>query len=312
MQESDNSSDQQFQKTDQDFEKLKNEIDQAKKILSDLEDFSKKFQSLRDLLDNKEDGVETNLDWVKRSAEESEKLKKASEGHLNSISEMITSINEKISFMDKAYEDFLIIQGEIGKTTHTIIDFSSTSEGLKNDIEIIKQDSQNKLSEIGNLLDSVNNKIAEMDSVKNKIAEMDSAYHNFLGIKVKIEDENHGLGAMFRFVEEIKEKSIGLRNEIRSNHETSDDLRIKIQKNLDDSNGIKQQVQEVADLIVDTGFGNSFQKRAKELLDNYKLWRIIFLSSVIILALFLWILFGSFDAIPDAKVILFRITLTSP
>jgi hypothetical protein len=316
MQEGNNSSDQESQKINQDFKRLKNEIDQAKKILSDLEDFSKKFQSLRDLLDNEDDGIETNLDWVKRSAKESENLKKASEEHLSSISEKITSIKEKINFMDKAHEEFLVIQGKIGERTQTIEGFTSTSEGLKNDIERIKQDSQSKLSEIGNLL----------DSVKNKIAEMDGAYHDFLGIKGKIEDENHGLSAMLRFVEEIKEKSVGLRNEItsfydqsknylkdiRSNHETSNDLKTKIQKNLDDSNGIKQQVQEVADLVVDTGFVNSFQKRAKALLDNYKLWRLIFLGSVILLALLLWLLFGSFDSIPDAKVILFRITLTSP
>ena len=68
---------------------------------------------------------------------------------------------------------------------------------------------------------------------------------------------------MLRFVEEIKEKSVGLRNDItsfydqsknylkdiKSNHETSNDLRTKIQKNFEDSNGIKEQVKEIADLL---------------------------------------------------------------
>jgi uncharacterized protein YoxC len=113
--------------------------------------------------------------------------------------------------MDKAHEEFLVIQGKIGERTQTIEGFTSTSAGLKNDIERIKQDSQKKLSEIGNLL----------DSVKNKMAEMDGAYHDFLGIKGKIEDENHGLNAMLRFIEEIQEKSIGLRNEITSFYDQS-------------------------------------------------------------------------------------------
>jgi hypothetical protein len=316
MQDGNNSSDQESQKINQDFEKIKNEIDQAKKILSDLEDFSKKFQSLRDLLDNEDDGVETNLDWVKRSAKESEDLKKASEEHLKSISEKLSSIKEKINFMDKAHEEFLVIQGKIGERTQTIEGFTSTSEGLKNDIERIKQDSQNKLSEIVNLL----------DSVKNKIAEMDGAYRDFLGIKGKIEDENHGLNAMLRFVEEVREKSIVLRNDItsfydqsknylgdiRSNHDTSNNLKAQIQKNLDDSNGIKQQVQEVANLFVDTGFGNSFQKRAKALLINYRLWQLIFFGSIMLLTLFLWRSFGSFDSAPSVEFILFRMTLSSP
>jgi len=309
MQESDNSSDQEFQKTDKDFEKLKNEIDQAKKILSDLEDFSKKFQSIRLLLDNEDDGVEVNFNWVKSKAKQSEE-------HLSDISEKIVSIKEKINFMDKAHEEFLIIQGKIGERTQTIEGFTSTSEGLKVDIERIKQDSQNKLSEIGNLL----------DGVKNKINEMDGAYHDFLGIKGKIEDENSGLSAMLRFVEEIKEKSVGLRNDItsfydqsknylkdiKSNHETSNDLRAKIEKNFEDSNGIKEQVKEIADLLTDTGFGNSFQKRAKVLSFNYKLWQVIFGLSVIILSILLYCFFGSFNEIPDTTVILFRITLTSP
>jgi uncharacterized protein YoxC len=296
--------------------KIGNELEKGKKILSSLENFAEKFKNLRDLLDDEEDGVETNLDWIKRNAKESEELKKTSERHLNDISERVNSLKDRIALMDKTHEEFLKIEGKISERTQTIEGLTSTSESLKNDIERTKQESQNRLSEIAALL----------EDVRKKVGDMDGAYSDFLKIKGSIEDENHGLKSMLHFVQDIQANSLRLRDEIanfcdqskeymstiRSNFNTSNELKSKIEKNLEDSNGIKQQVQEVANLVIDTGFGNSFQNRAAALLSNYKLWRIIFLGSVVLLALFLWLLFGRFDSIPDAKVILFRITLTSP
>ncbi len=300
----------------QEFGDLKKEIQKAKKILSELEDFSKKFLLARDLLDSQDDGMEVNLEWAKKSAKESEDFKKSAEASYNDILEKINSIKEKIDIVDKAHGEFLVIQGKIGERTQTIEVLSSTSESFKNDIEKIKQDSQIKLSEIVTLF----------DSAKGKIDDMDGAYQDFLRIKGKIEDENDGLNAMLNFVAEIRQNSKKLRDEIttfydqskdclksiRSNQVTSDELKSLIQKNLDDSNAIKGQVQEVAALVTDTGFANAFQKRAEALLKNYQLWRITLVISVILLAIFLVIFFKDVVGAPDLNYLIFRITLTSP
>lgn len=309
---------QDYDQIKEEITKIKNEIDKGRNVLSEIESFADKFKILRDLLDDKEDGAEVNLEWVKRNAEESEELNKASEIHLKDISERVNPIKEKIALMEKAHEDFLLIQGKINERTQTIEGFTSTSESFKNDVERIKQESQSRLSEITDLL----------EGVRKKVGDMDGAYTDFLKIKSSIEDENHGLKAMLHFVQDIQINSLRLRDEItnfcdqskdymstiRSNFNTSNDLRSKIQKNLDDSDNIKNQVQEVANLVIDTGFGNSFQNRAKALLENYKLWRWIFFISVILLSVFLYFLFKDKDPnlIPEAKVIIFRVALTSP
>lgn len=274
----------------EELKKIRNDYNRAKKLLEDIEEFGSNFEKLRNLLDNKDDGVKKNFELIKEKKTEIDLLKEQSQNFLNEISTNLEKVKENIESMNNAYNEFSEIKGKIEGSSGEIKILLSNARSLKNDIEDAKSEAQ---STLGNI------KSAFVE-VQEKTGNMQDAYEKFLEIKGKIEDNDSGLEIIFNSVQSIKKKSKiifseiqlfrdesnKLLEDIKENKNQSDNLKDKIFNNFDFTKIKKTEIENATGLIIDASFAETFERRRKKIeerIDKKFSWKNIFLISTLLL-----------------------------
>lgn len=301
-----------------DLKQIRIDYNRAKRLLSGLQAFEERFLELKGTLEDSEDGIEVNVNWIKRLKDEILEYREGSKTALEELNSNLQRVKGNLEVMQNAYSEFTEVKGRMAAITGEIDSQLNSARSLKVDIEKAKSDSLDTL-------EAIKSTLAE---VQGKIQNMQSAYEEFLSIKAKIDDDNSGLNAIFKEVKELHKQSTTLNAEIRNykeeskkvlaslqkDRETAESYQLAIKENLDQSNIAKEDIQKIAALVSDTGFANSFQKRAKQLFYSYLVWGAILIISVLALASLLYFLFvhNQAGSIPSIDIIAYRITLTSP
>lgn len=314
MDESETNGYEQFQ---EELKKIRSDYNRAKRLLQNIEEYGERFEKIRTLLDDENDGLDANLEWAKGKSAEMTDLKESADQYLTEIKDRLEKVKGQINSMQTAYEEFSEVKGRIDGKSGEIQTLLTTAQSLKTDIDQTKTEAQQTLQNIKNLF----------TDIQGKIDEMRTAHQEFLVIKDKIEDEDSGLEAIFTEVEALQKKAKALHTEIQGYRDDSlaslkniqktesdsQKLKDKIVEHLDFSNEKKSEIQAVTDLIIDTGFANAFQSRAKKLFWSYIVWGIVLILSIVALIVLLGILFyRDFNDVPEINIILYRLTLTSP
>jgi len=124
--------------------------------------------------------------------------------------------------------------------------------------------------------------------------------------------------ALFQEIQSFRDESQKLLENIRNNEIESTTLKESTHRIFEESRKTTdakiEEIKKITALITDTGFANAFNERAKKLFWGYIVWGVILLISTSILVVELYQFFKAFggDNIPEIKVIIFRLSLTSP
>src|SRR3990172_7968036 len=295
---------------------IKSQYNKAKEILEKISALQVKSESTQATFV----ASQTEIEKISNDARERfgtiENAKNDSATFIAEIKSNLEKTQTSITQIDEGLRKFENIKGKIEGRDGEIETLVSTANGLKNDIEAAKTTAQQRLSDIDGLL----------AQVQDKVAQMQKAYESFVSVQGKITDENTGLEAILAQSKDLQKKSTEVFAEIKSfrdeskkyldeikvNKDASKKLTDEIEQNLKTVEGKRSEVEKVADLITDTGFANSFQKREKTLRINAYVWLGIFFLSIIALAVLLYKFFGNLQTVPELEILLYRLTLTSP
>lgn len=280
-------------------EELKKEIDQikadynkAKWLLDNVQNISKLFDEVKIKTELASNEIISTSEKIKPRSQEIEEIKNETQNRLNEISTNLDKVKNNIVSMQEAYTQFSEIKGKIDGRSGEIENLLQNANGLKNDIEVTKNEAQK-------VIEAIKNSFAE---VQKKVQEMQTAYEVFLQIKGKIDDEKTGLTAVFNAIQDFKTKTETIHKEIQSYRDESKQLLESIRKNnneaniikdemegnLDFTNEKKREIENATGLIIDTSFAETFEKRKREIeagLNGWKSWKVIFFISIIFLAL---------------------------
>ena len=295
---------------------IKSQYNKAKEILEKISALQVKSESTQATFVASQTEIEKITNDARERFGTIENAKNDSATFIAEIKSNLEKTQTSITQIDEGLRKFENIKGKIEGRDGEIETLVSTANGLKNDIEAAKTTAQQRLSDIDGLL----------AQVQDKVAQMQKAYESFVSVQGKITDENTGLEAILAQSKDLQKKSTEVFAEIKSfrdeskkyldeikvNKDASKKLTDEIEQNLKTVEGKRSEVEKVADLITDTGFANSFQKREKTLRINAYVWLGIFFLSIIALAVLLYKFFGNLQTVPELEILLYRLTLTSP
>ncbi len=312
------------EKNQNNYDALKAELDliredynRASRLLKNINEFAEQFTELKNKLNDSEDGVATNYDWIKSKKSEIEDTANKANVFLAKIESNLSKVKENIETMQKSYEEFAELKGKVSGRGQEIETLTTTAISLKADIERTKSEAQK-------LLESIS---AALEKAKAQIENMQTAYQDFLAIQKKIEDPDDGIEAIIDIVQNLEKQARALHEEIKSFRDQSKQMMNDIQKNKTESDKVKDQilktleiaearksdVEKVTSLITDTGFANAFQKRAKKLFWSYMVWIGILMVSIIAFTISLYVyLYEPGTGIPSIENTIYRLSLTSP
>ena len=117
------------------LEKIRKAYKRASDILQNIEDFSGRFEDAKKLLNDPNEGIETNSEIVKKKRQEIDTLYNQSQGTVNQITENLEKIRVQIESMQVAYNDFSEIKGKVSGKSGEIEQVAESAKGLKSDIE---------------------------------------------------------------------------------------------------------------------------------------------------------------------------------
>lgn len=295
---------------------IKSRYNKAKSVLQNIADLHVKFESAQVSLKATQTEVERISNDSRERFTTIENAKNDSATFLAEIKGNLEKVQSSIVSFNEGMTRFEGIKGKIEGKEGEIETLVSTANSLKADIEKQKAEAQKHLDSISDLF----------TKVQEKISDMDKAYTTFVEIRAKILDDKTGLQAILDQAQTIntqsqtvlaeitnyREESKKYLEEIKTNKENSSQMTEEIKESLESAQNKKLEVEKIADLITDTGFANSFQKRQKSLRINSFIWLGIFFLSIIGLSILLYKFFGKLDVIPEIQYIIYRLTLTSP
>ena len=295
---------------------LKSQYNKAKDLLEKISALHTKFESAQAALGANQNEIEKISNDARERFGTIENAKNDSATFIAEIKSNLEKTQSSISLIDEGLRKFENIKGKIEGREGEVETLVSTANGLKNDIETAKITAQQRLSDIDGLF----------AQVQDKISQIQKAYESFVAVQGKITDEKTGLesilsqskdlqkksGEVFTEIKSFRDESRKYLNEIQGDKAASDKLREEIEQNLRTTETKRSEVERVTDLITDTGFANSFQKRERILRINAYTWLGVFFVSIAALVLLLYEFFGNLQTIPELEILFYRFTLTSP
>lgn len=299
---------------------MKSRYNKAKDLLQKVADLHIKFETAQVNLKSTQTEVEKISTDAKEKFTTIENAKNDSISFITEIKGHLEKVQSSIILLNEGLTKFEGIKGKIEGKDGEIENLVSTANNLKDDIEKTKVDALQRLNDISGLF----------TQVQEKITEMQNAYETFIGIREKILDSKTGLEAIlnqaqnlntqskkvFTEITSYRDDSKKYLDEIETNKNSSNTLKSEMEENLTKSKSKLSEVEKIADLITDTGFANSFQKREKMLRWSSVAWLVILLLSITALVVVLYFLFKdyfkNFTSIPEMPVLILRLTLTSP
>lgn len=175
-------------------------------------------------------------------------------------------------------------------------------EGGKGEFDALLQNARNLTEEITKLKKSAEDNLAKSEQMladfQAKAQQMSDTFNEFAEIKKKIDDEDTGLAAALRLVQQAQVDSekivLEIQQLLKSSQATEkeiSDIKNKstsalkdIEISLKTVNEKRSQVEEVSGLVIDGSFAHTFEKRKKEIsksLDSDLFsWKYIMLLSV--------------------------------
>lgn len=311
----------------QDIADLKSSANNAKQIIALIEAYGIKLEEFKTLVENPESGLIANHTTSKLQKESIEALKISAEEYLGQIKSNLGAVLANIQQMNEAYEKFTDLNTKINSPESGLNWLLEKATQLKTEIETVRQNSDNLLTEIKN----------DLSTVQANIQQMNEAYLSFQEIKTKLNDPEVGIAKIHENSEIIRQEIIALKKqseavfqeikkynsesqiytkEIADFKTISEDTKNTILDIEGESRNLRDKIEKIYKIATDSGLANSFDVRKRDLKKSSTRWLLGLIASVVTLTAVL-----SFLLVPILKdgatididqYTWFRLTLTSP
>jgi hypothetical protein len=295
---------------------LKTQYNKAKDILEKINALSIRYDAAFKAFETRNIDTEKVANDIREKAVTVESVRDEATKLLTGIKIDLEGIQATIDKIDKSSVEFEGVKGRIAGKEGEMDALLSAAKGLRDDVEKAKITAQQRLTEID----------GQFAKIQEKIAQMQDAYESFVAVHAKITDPKTGLQAIldqsvdlqkqssttFAEIKSFLEQSREYLETIKVNKTETDEIKQEAQKSLEQINLNKAEVEKITALITDTGFADSFQKRAKALRNASYIWLAILVLAIGGLAWMLIEYLLNVQGVPELSVLLYRVTLTSP
>lgn len=291
--------------------KAKNQLETVQQLISD-------FEVLKEKLTNPQGGIEANVLSAQQGNEKIQTLKTTADQLLGSIQAQTQQIDIYVSQANTHVERIATLVKQSEADSSTVQQTLTHITALKTEIETLKKTAFDRLSTIEEYYQTI---LKNLESVSQ-------SYETFIAIKAKIDDPANGLEATLTLANNLRDEIKNARTssedallqvkkneqEIGATRTQTDKIRQTIEENKKVSEGFKNQIREVLELVTDGSLADGFDTRKKELGKSSKRWLIaIILSWVLLVGAVIYF----FELVPGKQEligweILYRVAFTSP
>lgn len=163
-------------------------FNQAKKLIADIENSHAKFATIRDTLQDKQNGVEANKIWLAKKRDEIANILKDANTKLDELVTTATTVSNSVKDIDANYTKFKPLAEQV-------FDKNDGLDAVLKATRRLKKATGDLAKKIEGDADSAKKKL---ESITKTTAEVDKAYADFIEKKNQIDDEENGFEAQLR------------------------------------------------------------------------------------------------------------------
>lgn len=207
----------------------------SKSIVDELEEYYKKFDSIRAQLDDDKNGLEVNLTWSTEKKDEITQLVVDAQAKLDELKTIATSINTEIQEINEGYDEFTPLYEKVTDPT-TGLDAVHTS-------------ASNYLVKIQALLTTAQTSSTSIETtitdIESKSEEVDDAYTKFTESLEKVNDPEDGLEAQLEIVKKLARDAATSKNSAETELASVISLKESATENLENIKVSKSEVDKL-------------------------------------------------------------------
>lgn len=214
----------------------------AKKLLSEIEASYNKFLTLRDTLNDKNNGVQANQDWLAARKNDISEILKSASTKLTELETTASSVSTSVNDINTKYSTFKGLSDQVFSKTDGLDAVLKATRRLKKSTDSLA-------SKIATDADTASTKLTTITDTTEKVVK---AYDDFVEKKNLIDNEENGFEAQLRRATEYADS-------IQDAKTKSESALVSITKFKDQSDELVGQIKETKKSVDD------FQKESQTL-----------------------------------------------
>lgn len=161
---------------------------QAKKLIADVEKSHAKFATIRDALQDKQNGVEANKTWIAKQRNDIADILKNANTKLDELETTASSVSDSVKDIDTKYAKFKPLADQV-------FDKNDGLDAVLKATRRLKKATGELAKKIENDADTAGKKLVKITETTD---EVDKAYADFIEKKKQIDNEENGFEAQLR------------------------------------------------------------------------------------------------------------------
>lgn len=271
---------------------------QAKKLITDIEKGHAKFVEVRNILQDKQNGVEANKLWVAKQRDEITAILNESITKLDKLETTASKVGDSVNDIDTKYTKFKPLAEQV----------FDKNEGLDAVLKATRRLRKATADLAKKIEGDANNAGKKLADIMKISGEVDQAYTDFTEKKNRIDDEENGFEAQLRkateyttSAQDAKTKSESALVSITKFKEQSDELVVQIKGNKTtvdvyekESKTLTENIRNTLNKVTQFTLSKALQERTKSFNRQMWFWAIL---QVIAIAMLTWAVYLIFEVL---------------
>lgn len=281
---------------------------QAKKLITDVEKSHAKFITIRNTLQDKQNGVEANKTWLAKQRDDITAVLKDATTKLGTLETTASTVNDSVKDIDTQYAKFKPLAEQVFDTNDGLDAVLKATRRLKKATGDLAKKIESDADNAGK----------KLEVITRTTEEVDKAYTDFIEKKNRIDDEENGFEAQLRRateyatgVQEAKTKSESALVSITKFKDQSDELvgQIKDSKTTVDtykteSETLTKDIRNTLNKVTQFTLSKALQDRTKSFSRQMWFWSILQVIAIAALTYAVYLIFHVlFIGTPDHPAI---------
>lgn len=268
---------------------------QAKKLISDVEKGHTAFIKIRDVLQDKQNGVEANKIWLAKQRSDITSILKEAQASLGALEVTATTVSDSVKDIDNKYTLFKPLADQV-------FDKQDGLDAVLKATRKLKKATSDLATKIESNADDANN---QLQSITKTTEEVKKAYDDFIEKKNRIDDEENGFEAQLRrateyatSTQDAKTKSESALLSITKFKDQSDELVVLIKDSktaVDDyqkqSETLTKDIRNTLNKVTQFTLSKALQDRTKSFSRQMWFWSILQVGAIAALTYAVYLIF---------------------
>lgn len=268
---------------------------QAKRLIADIEKGHAKFVEVRNILQDRQNGVEANKAWVAKQRDGITTILNEATTKLGELEIVASNVSDSVNDIDTRYAKFKPLAEQV-------FDKNEGLDAVLKATRRLKKATRDLAKKIKSDADDASKKLADITKISG---EVDRAYIDFTEKKSRIDDEENGFEAQLRKATEYatstqnaKTKSESALISITKFKEQSDELVVQIKDNKTTVDGYKKEsetltenIRNALNKVTQFTLSKALQERTKSFNRQMWFWAIFQVAAIAMLTWAVYLIF---------------------